>query len=150
VKSIHWDDRFVDHERFTEVEMAEIYAKCNNVDSFSFGHADAEPWLKIFGKRVETLAINRFAPWKNNLSAVSYCTNIRELTLVNPREKRPNISNIWKDIGSSLEVIRYKNGDIDEIELGLVQKYCRKLKHIDINRNSNTHIAGYAQFLASY
>lgn len=83
------------------------------------------------------------------LEGSSYCTNIRQLTLGTVYDAALELSKIWENLGGSLEFLSVCLVSSGEGEIRKVQKYCSKLKNIDIS-GPYLSSAALSKCLASY
>lgn len=150
IKKIHWDDSEVeDYFPFGD-KMAELSTKCTNLESLSFGYCDAYiPWIKTFGHQLRSVSFhNRIS--HDIIGAVgSHCTEICELNISPMFSLDTEWSNLWRTIGRTLQVLSLELCGHGEEHLPEIEKYCRKLKRIDI-RGDFPPFAGLARCLASF
>lgn len=62
-----------------------------------------------------------------------YCSNIRNLTLMEVNTWHLKGSDIWKSIGNNLEMLILQVCGPLNTEINKIQSFCRRLKVIDID-----------------
>lgn len=155
-KKIHRGGGTEDDEFPIENKLRELSTKCRKLESFSFDGCGPVPWMRRFGNRMKSLAVHSMVRREYMLAAASYSTNLRELSLDSVPSSCINGSNMWKNIGNTLERLRVHFFGLPHFladgEVRKIQKHCRQLKDIDIRlpwvpRSSGP---GLASCLASY
>lgn len=149
-KTIHWDDTGTLDNSNLEDDIIEMSTLCPNLESFSFGYSNAEPWLLVFGERIKTLSFYYGVPPRIIEAVSSHCTNIRQLTLKEAWASYLNWSNLWEQVGNTLEKLELELLDEGEGELQKIENFCRKLEHVDIRSGTHSPVHGLGRCLASY
>lgn len=116
------------------VDIVDDFVKnCPSVTSLSVEDM-GRAWVSRFGNQLQKLELAT----ENTRGLSQYCSSLRELNLwlfpgktnINAADKEDR--DLWKYVGVKLEKLTFKSADpITLAQLENVEKYCRKLRHID-------------------
>ena len=104
-KMIHWGDEAVDDFPIAS-KLNELSTKCTGLRKFSSGKSGGGPWFRVFGELIQSLVFYRGVTLDNIHSVAAHCTNLRDLTLNLATSSDIKGSNLWKQIGNTLEVLK--------------------------------------------
>lgn len=145
-KKIYVDSSFAKRVLTSDM-LDKLSDKCTSIESLYLPSEGGRAWLERFGNRLRTLEFTSESPRKS-IVAIPYCSNIRELTLKEVSKSCVARTNIWEKIGKTLEILSIKFKFSGEEQIRNIEKYCRKLKHIDICGLYN--MGALSKCLASY